>query len=150
MIYRDEVVEFVKFYNTKRKNLTKLGVENLTREQLLLKICKGIGVATSNKNINKIRDIVNEEFGKAEIYNKTKEWKEKKTIEYYNKGMKVKDITNMLGISLATLYRMLEQNNIKRRGRVKKTNTECDLSDEITNKIRKTIRIENISRGLKG
>lgn len=150
MIYRDEVVEFVKFYNTKRKNLTKLGIENLTREQLLLKICKGIGVATSNKNINKIRDIVNEEFGKAEIYNKTEGWKEKKAIEYYNKGMKVKDITNMLGISLATLYRMLEQNNIKRRGRVKKTNTECDLSDEITNKIRKTIRIENISRGLKG
>ena len=150
MIYRDEVVEFVKFYNTKRKNLTKLGVETLTGEQLLLKICKGIGVATSDKNINKIRDIVNEEFGKAEIYNKTEEWKEKKAIEYYNKGMKVKDITNMLGISLATLYRMLEQNNIKRRGRVKKTNTECDLSDEITNKIRKTIRIENISRGLKG
>lgn len=150
MIYRDEVVEFVKFYNTKRKNLTKLGIENLTREQLLLKICKGIGVATSNKNINKIRDIVNEEFGKAEIYNKTEEWKEKKAIECYNKGMKVKDITNMLGISLATLYRMLGQNNIKRRGRVKKTNIECDLSDEIANKIRKTIRIENISRGLKG
>ena len=64
--------------------------------------------------------------------------------------MKVKDITNMLGISLATLYRMLEQNNIKRRGRVKKTNTECDLSDEIANKIRKTIKLENISRGLKG
>lgn len=150
MIYRDEVIEFVKFYNTKRKNLTKLGIENLTREQLLLKICKGIGVATSNKNINKIRDIVNEEFGKAEIYNKTEEWKEKKAIECYNKGMKVKDITNMLGISLATLYRMLEQNNIKRRGRVKKTNIECDLSDEIASKIRKTIKIENISRGLKG
>ena len=150
MIYRDEVIEFVKFYNTKRKNLTKLGIENLTREQLLLKICKGIGVATSNKNINKIRDIVNEEFGKAEIYNKTEERKEKKAIECYNKGMKVKDITNMLGISLATLYRMLEQNNIKRRGRVKKTNTECDLSDEIANKIRKTIKLENISRGLKG
>lgn len=150
MIYRDEVIEFVKFYNTKRKNLTKLGIENLTREQLLLKICKGIGVATSNKNINKIRDIVNEEFGKAEIYNKTEEWKEKKAIECYNKGMKVKDITNMLGISLATLYRMLEQNNIKRRGRVKKTNTERDLSDEIANKIRKTIKLENISRGLKG
>ena len=150
MIYRDEVIEFVKFYNTKRKNLTKLGIENLTREQLLLKICKGIGVATSNKNINKIRDIVNEEFGKAEIYNKTEEWKEKKAIECYNKGMKVKDITNMLGISLATLYRMLERNNIKRRGRVKKTNTECDLSDEIANKIRKTIKLENISRGLKG
>ena len=85
MIYRDEVIEFVKFYNTKRKNLTKLGIENLTREQLLLKICKGIGVATNNKNINKIRDIVNEEFGKAEIYNKTEEWKEKKAIECYNK-----------------------------------------------------------------
>lgn len=150
MIYRDEVIEFVKFYNTKRKNLTKLGVENLTREQLLLKICKGIGVVANDKNRKKVRDIVNEEFGKAEKHNKTEEWKEKKAIECYNKGMKVKDITNMLGISLATLYRMLEQNNIKRRGRVKKTNTECDLSDEIANKIRKTIRIENISRGLKG
>lgn len=150
MIYKEEVIEYVKFYNTKRKNLTKLGIENINREELLIKVCRGIGVKQTNKNLNKIRDIVNEAFGKVEVNKKIGEETEKKAIKFYNDGLKIFDIVDMLGISSDSLYRILDKHNIKRRGRKKAKLTDCDLDNEIVERVKNTIRIENISRGLKG
>lgn len=149
MIYKDEVIEYVKFYITRRRNLTKLGIENINREELLIKVCKGIGVKQTNKNINRIREIVNEAFGKVEVNKKIGEETEKKAVEFYNGGLRIIDIVDMLGISSHSLYKILDKHNVKRRGRKKARMTNCDLDDKIVEKVKNTIRLENTSRGLK-
>lgn len=150
MIYREDVIIFYKAYQSKMKSVSKIGYKPLNREELLKRICKGIGVSTTYENKEKIRGILREEFGRPTPLNKTPKTKEQRIIKLYEEGMTIKKIMELTQVAPNTLYRILDKNNVKKRGRVKKTNTERVLSDEIVNKIRKTIKIENISRGLKG
>lgn len=154
MIYREDVIIFAKMYINKRGNNKRGQTSKLSRNELVEKVIQKGAYKRTEKNIKEIRKILNEEFGKGVSDKKIKEDKEKEIITMYIEGKPTKDILKEFKIVNSTLHNVLKRNDIPRRNRgrikVEYKKVDVDLNDEVVERVNKLIKLENISRGLKG